>query len=170
MMHHAIVDSICAYMSKALWNPIKEQNPFSSIAGAALRMDIVVRRGIRRGELFDVAVVNNLGPHHLEHARVDPGGAATHYERVKHAKYKSHADASDMKFTPLVVDMGGAWGALAIPALQDLARSYARQRGISYAAAQAMLFTSLSTVVHKHAARLCLSGLRGSSSRASQEA
>ena len=79
----------------------------------------------------------------------------------KRAMYGDAARTSDMLFTPLVIDMGGAWGKSAIPLFQDLAASYATQRWVSKGVAVATIFTSFSTLLHKHAAKICLIGLRG---------
>ena len=155
LLHHVMVDAVHVLASGALKFPEKECCPFARHQGD--RLDVVLRRGVRRRTCLDVAITFPLQSRAtIAAASESSGGAATRYETVKVARYGEHAAEADMTFVPLVVVTFGAWGSSALPVLRELATQWGGRRGISPSMAVQQRMAVLNFVLLRGVGRLVL--------------
>jgi len=150
--HTTLCEIWNSFMGGALWSPLREQCPFTD---PSKRVDIVCHRGLRRGDTFDIFLINSLSPAYIP-ANSFPAGAVAKYENNKRAKYMADAEASDMRFYPLGADFLGAFGPSSLPVIRDLAAQWAKQRNMPRWESHSRIANRLAIAIQKSASFISL--------------
>ena len=159
--HDRLRNEVQALAKRSLLTPGGEARPFSTDPGA--RMDVVlVKEGVFH--LLDTAIIFPLALQHRTHAATKSGGAATNYEAKKHQRYgpviAREPNPAAFKLIPLVVDMFGAWGDAALPAITVLAHAWALRVDLPRSVAISLAFHRLNFTVIKAVASLATTNQR----------
>lgn len=147
--HNTLRDYFFSLLSVGLLGPHKEAHCFPE--HPTWRIDLLV------GNMAcDVAITNPFRPEAVRAAAEFPGGAATAYEAVKHAKYGESARLNGLTLVPLVVDTLGAWGAASAPLFAILARALAERLELPYARVLAQVRQHINALHMRNVSNLLL--------------
>eukprot|EP00742_Colponemidia_sp_Colp-10_P014328 GILJ01016264.1.p1 GENE.GILJ01016264.1~~GILJ01016264.1.p1 ORF type:complete len:664 (-),score=53.02 GILJ01016264.1:80-2071(-) len=147
--HNALRDTLAGLCRDALITPSLEARPWAS----NLRIDIVF--GMSGGLwLVDVAITHPFRDTYRAKALETPGGAATAYEAVKHAKYGEYVKTGTQKLVPFVMDTLGAFGASALECARRIAPLYGRRLGLPSSVASRIVLGRLTTCVVRRMAMI----------------
>jgi hypothetical protein len=155
-LHNSLRDCLFYYASTGLLTAHREPHPFPAASGR--RVDISFERG-GRTELIDVAVHHPRQRGYVRAAIDTPGGAATQYERVKHATY-DRLLLPHHTLTGVIVDSYGAWGASSARIIRIIAEAWGRRHGIPNSIASQLVYAKLNHVLVKGVARRLLLNAR----------
>jgi len=157
--------SVFSLAASALWAPRLEPNVFPG--APSRRADIAVQprqpeifatfaSGPRRPIAIDAAVVSPFTRDSVARAAATPGGAATAYEARKVNDYGDLARRAGIDFTPLIVDVFGAWGESALPLLKQMAVAWGKRFDLHPSRAIPLALASVSSRLAVGVARLLL--------------
>jgi hypothetical protein len=140
-LHNELCANLIRDASYGLLHPAAEPHSFGD--GDRLDFSFTLPRG---GDeiLVDVALTFPLRSSALVDAARVPGGAATSYEAVKQARYRSKL-GPHQQLIPLVFDTFGGAGVSGRPLLDRIALSYARRLGSRDG--RMIFFTRLNTLI-----------------------
>ena len=125
-LHHDIRDLVYNLGNACHLGADREVQCFSGHPGQ--RCDVFLQRVNVGRVAIDVSIVHMGSEAALRHAAASPGGAATHYQKHKCAKYGEGALASNVHFRAMTFDTHGAPGEHALEIIGLLARAWGRQR------------------------------------------